>query len=461
MLYSILKPIIRLSLLVFFRRIDILGEENVPNTGPVIFVANHPSALMDPLTVATTLKRKINFLAGAEWFGKGLKARFFKKQLNMIPVHRPWLAKTKVVSNEDMFKECYKSLAEGKCVIIFPEASSETVSKIRELKTGAVRIKAGFEEYTNGKMTVPIVPVGLSYSNAHKFQSRVVVKIGKAISFNKVNEDQDLAEVYRAQTTQMQDALKDSIIHIDNNKNEGLVKKVSRLFIDTHRENRGISFKERQDNFKFDQNVAHAVDYFEKTDQDGYHAMMKRIDSYFETIKTIGISDDLIGGSSRSKLSVPKLVFIILGSLIAIPSLVLFFIPFQLTKIIFKNKLNSTIKNDAEVGMLDNAFTGTLMFSIGMVIFILWTFIVAGIVALTTDGWIPALVALIVMYPMMRFSMTYAKVAFRLRHQLKGNNLKMKHKLEIDSLVKEREQIIDDLKEYQKVFDINKELVLD
>lgn len=243
MLYIILKRIVRMSLHLYFRRIDVIGEENIPKNGPVIFVSNHPSALIDPLLVATTLKRKIHFLAASEFFGKGMKARILKSKLNMIPVHRPWLSKTEKVSNTEMFDECYKSLNQGKSIILFPEASSETVSKIRELKTGAVRIKAGFESFTLGNKTVPIIPIGLSYSNPHEFQSRVVVKIGEPIVFDPTDET-DSVEQFRIQTNQVQEELKKSIIHIDNTQNEGLVKNVCRLFIGTHRKENGLSFRE-------------------------------------------------------------------------------------------------------------------------------------------------------------------------------------------------------------------------
>ena len=233
MIYTLLKSIIRLSLNIYFRRIDVIGQKNVPEDGPVIFVANHPSALIDPLLCATELKRKLNFLAGSEWFGNGLKAKIFKTQMNMIPVHRPWLSKTKNVSNNDMFEECYKSLAKGKCIILFPEASSASVSKVRELKTGAIRIKSGYEHFMNNNSTVPIIPIGLSYSDAHEFQSRVVVKIGEPINFKSEVNHEDKAEMFRSQTDEMREALKKTIVHIDNKKNEGLVKKIIRLYIDT------------------------------------------------------------------------------------------------------------------------------------------------------------------------------------------------------------------------------------
>ncbi|MDG1333830.1 MAG: lysophospholipid acyltransferase family protein [Crocinitomicaceae bacterium] len=448
MLYSILKPITRMSLNLYFRRIDVIGSENVPKDGPIIFVANHPSALLDPITIATNLDREIYFLAGANWFGKGLKKRILKNQLNMIPVHRPWLSKKKV-SNDEMFEECYRSLDENKCIILFPEASTATVSKIRELKTGAVRIKAGFDEFTKKGKTVPIIPIGLSYSNPHEFQSRVVVKIGEALSFDPVEQGADLGDVYRAQTNQMQEELKNSIIHIDNTNNESLVKNISRLFIGIHQEENDISFSDKQSNFEFSQNVAAAVAHFEKEEPKAYSEMSERIENYFKEINELGISDDSLGGTKRSKPSFFKWLFIILGLVIALPSLILFFIPYQLTKIIFRKKVKSAMVADDEGENFDNAFTGTLIFAVGLLLFGLWTPIIGGVVYwLTSNCWI-ALASTVILYPMFRFSMVYAKVGLRMQNYYKGKRLQKKHKEKVDFYAQERSRIVQKLKEYQ------------
>ena len=147
----------------------------------------------------------------------------------MIPVARPWLKKDKKVSNIDMFQKCFESLAEGKSILLFPEASSVTVSKIRELKTGAIRIKMGFEKMMD--QTVPIVPIGLNFSNAHEFQSRLLVKIGEPIQFKPENNSTEPAEVYREKSKEIQQAMSECIVNIENDANEGIVKRINRLFI--------------------------------------------------------------------------------------------------------------------------------------------------------------------------------------------------------------------------------------
>ncbi len=438
-----------MSLNLYFRRIDVIGTENVPEDGPVIFVSNHPSAMMDPMTVAVNLKREVHFLAGAEWFGDGFKSRFLKNKLNMIPVHRPWLSKKKKVSNDEMFDECYKSLNQGKCIILFPEASSTTVSKIRELKTGAVRIKAGFEEFAQQNKTVPMIPIGLSYSNPHEFQSRVVVKIGEPIEFEAFESTEDLGELYRSQTNQVQDELKKSIVHIDNTKNESLVKHICRLFIGTYREENAISFRDKISNFEFDQSVATAVSHFEKSNATAYSEMSTRIESYFDGIHELGISDDLLEETKRSKPSIFKWIFIVLGSIIALPSLLVFVIPYQLTKVIFRKQVKAVVVTENDSDDFDYAFTGTLIFAIGLLLFGLWTLIIGLIVFLIWSNWLIAITAMLALYPMMRFSMHYAKVGLRLMNYYKGKRIQKEQKDRVAFYASERKSIIEELKEYQ------------
>ena len=186
MLYALLKPIIQISLRAYFKRIEVIGAENLEH-GATLFVCNHPSALFDPIMVASNTKRPIHFLAGAEWFGSGIQKWFFQNQFKMIPVFRPWLAEGKEkakANNDEMFSACYTSLSKGNRIIIFPEASSVTVPWIRSIKTGAARIKLGADAASG--QNIKIVPIGLNYTNSHRFQTSVIVNVGEPIDFTEI-----------------------------------------------------------------------------------------------------------------------------------------------------------------------------------------------------------------------------------------------------------------------------------
>ena len=457
MLYLILRPIIRLSLSVFFRNIKVIGTNNLPAQGPAIFVANHPSAVIDPLAVAITLKRRIYFLAGANWFGKGLKRWIFKNQLNMIPVHRPWLSKGEKVANVDMFKDCYKSLEKGNWIILFPEANSITVSKIREIKTGAIRIKSGYEEHVGHKSTVPIIPIGLNYSNPHQFQSKLIVKIGKPIDFIKPDENLDAKAQVRERANQMHEGLKNTVIQIENDDNSPLVKKVSRLFLETLSTDDKISNQENEESFENAQSIAKAINHFEANDVERFQKMNIRIDSYFSKLKKVGVSDTKVSGEDYVKSFLPKVLLLVFGLPFILASIIVYFIPFQLTKILFKKKLRPMIDDVYDTDKLTPAFTGSLIFSLGMVVFMLWTLLFSVSMAIISGHILIGIAVLIIGHPLFNFSLFYSKIALRLNQYLRGEKNRKKNITGFNELVVERAQLILILKEYQNEYDAIKE----
>lgn len=89
MVYRIIKWLAGITLKAYFRKVVVRGMENIPSNGPVIIVANHPSAFMDPMVIGTITNRSLHFIAAGEFMGHGLKSWIYRKQLNMIPVYRP------------------------------------------------------------------------------------------------------------------------------------------------------------------------------------------------------------------------------------------------------------------------------------------------------------------------------------------------------------------------------------
>ncbi|MDA7803783.1 1-acyl-sn-glycerol-3-phosphate acyltransferase [Crocinitomix sp.] len=177
MIYRLLKILSQLTIYGYFKKVKIVGREHIPAKGPYIFIANHPSAFMDPIVVATSIRPAVYFIAAGEYVGKGLKGWVFRKLLHMIPVYRPTTRPEDMHKNEDMFVKCFEHLSKRGALLVFPEGVSLTEKKLKPLKTGTVRIAIGAETLENFKLGVPIIPVGLNYSDPHSFRSDLFVKI--------------------------------------------------------------------------------------------------------------------------------------------------------------------------------------------------------------------------------------------------------------------------------------------
>ena len=231
MLYAFMKVLIRLTLNAYFRHFTVKGLEHVPKEDPVIFVANHPSAFMDPLAVAVILNRSLHFIAAAEFFGKGLRSWLFRKHFNMIPVYRPNTRPGEGHKNEAMFDSCYEHLAKNGALLIFPEGVSETVKRLLEIKTGVARIALGAEDRYARELGVKIVPVGLNYSNPHQFRSHLHVHVGEPIEARSFfNEQEDNREAISNLTQEVGARLQESILHVQDEKLDTLVEQVDAVY---------------------------------------------------------------------------------------------------------------------------------------------------------------------------------------------------------------------------------------
>lgn len=78
----------RMVLSIYFKEIQIIGIENVPKDGPVIFVGNHANQYIDPLSICAHSPHEISFLVAASTYRQRLMG-FICKIFGAIPVERP------------------------------------------------------------------------------------------------------------------------------------------------------------------------------------------------------------------------------------------------------------------------------------------------------------------------------------------------------------------------------------
>jgi len=162
-----------------------LGEAP-PESGPVIFVANHPNGLVDPVVVGRMVERRLLFLAKAPIFKMPVLG-WLAKRGGAIPVYRR-MDGGDTGKNDEMFRAVYDALAQGEAICLFPEGISHNLSELQPLKTGAARMALGAEQSHDWSLGVKIVPVGLHYRSKTRFQSRVAVEFGQAIDASEFRE---------------------------------------------------------------------------------------------------------------------------------------------------------------------------------------------------------------------------------------------------------------------------------
>ena len=181
MLYKLLKSIIGLGLRLYYREIKITNGVHLQTKGAKIIIANHPNTIIDAWVLTMLCKEPIYYMAKGVFFNTPIRRKLLNS-LGLIPVNRASDNKTSGVSNEDSFEMCYRVLEEGKTLVVFPEGTSTQERLLRELKSGTARIALQTEFRNKGKLGLKIIPVGLNYTQAEKFRSSILAKVGEPIT---------------------------------------------------------------------------------------------------------------------------------------------------------------------------------------------------------------------------------------------------------------------------------------
>src|SRR6202007_147644 len=173
MIRRIIVALVRLALRIYFKHIEDTGLEHVPRESPVIFVLNHPNALVDPVFLLCLAPRQVSFLAKAPLFrmpGIG----YFVRELDSLPVYRRQDEGEDVSKNQETFVAARKLLSRGGTIGICPEGVSHNDPGLKPIKTGAARISLAAVS-TGEVKNLQIVPAGLYYTSKTSFRSSALL----------------------------------------------------------------------------------------------------------------------------------------------------------------------------------------------------------------------------------------------------------------------------------------------
>jgi 1-acyl-sn-glycerol-3-phosphate acyltransferase len=165
-------------------RIEVEGQENIPEEGGCVVIANHVS-FIDWFILGGAIKRPVHFVMDVAFAHlPGLK--WFAAHGWVIPIASP---KRDEVAYEQAFVSIRKKLREGWLVGIFPEGMIAEDGQMNEFRRGIERIVE--------RDSVPIVPIAINglwgswfsrrggpamQKRPRRFWSRVHITIGEPVS---------------------------------------------------------------------------------------------------------------------------------------------------------------------------------------------------------------------------------------------------------------------------------------
>jgi len=163
-LYAVARVLL-VPLVYAYGRVCVEGAENLPESGPAIVVANHPSDV-DPILLGVVASRQLHFLADVVQFRRGFVGPVIRK-LGAIPVH-------KGAADRAALRAALDLLARGELVALFGEGDL-----YRRPRPVGFRPGVAFLAARSGAPVIPVAIVGADRlwrgGRLHWPQLRVVV----------------------------------------------------------------------------------------------------------------------------------------------------------------------------------------------------------------------------------------------------------------------------------------------
>jgi glycerol-3-phosphate dehydrogenase (NAD(P)+) len=169
-LYCLVRAVLLPFFLLYFR-LDRLGREHIPTSGPVLLAANHRSFL-DPFVIGALTKRPVYYIAKRELFERRWQA-WLLNSLGAFPVDRG-------AGDEHAMDTARAILQRGDCVVIFPEGT-----RVRPGPLGRPHRGVGRLALQTGARVVPIAVMGTEdVRRGWRIRPRkVTLRCGRALGF--------------------------------------------------------------------------------------------------------------------------------------------------------------------------------------------------------------------------------------------------------------------------------------
>ena len=189
MLYALMRRLARIALRWYYRDVEVIGAERVPRDTPLLIVANHPNAMVDPMLVATSISRRVTFTGKATLFENPF-LRAFLGAVGVVPLRRASDERARRQAggapdpkrNEEAFRAVIGALAARRAVLIFPEGKSHDEPSIAPLKTGTARM--ALQARAGGVRDLSILPIGFVFENKSQPRTRILVEVGEPIALD-------------------------------------------------------------------------------------------------------------------------------------------------------------------------------------------------------------------------------------------------------------------------------------
>jgi 1-acyl-sn-glycerol-3-phosphate acyltransferase len=338
--YRAVRALVAGVMRIFYRRTTVRGAENIPEIGPLILAANHPSSVVDAFSIALATSRKVHFLARSTMFDAPWRARLLSR-LGVVPIHRRLDASERMAGNVEIFRHCRALLEAGGAIGIFPEGVSHVDPQVKEMRTGAMRIGLEAEAGRDFELGVRVVPIGINLWRPDvRRRGELTLRIGRPIALARhVSEYRaDPAGTVAALTTTLRDRIEELVVHLDDLSQAPIVDAAYEAFAPDWLHD-PLLLPEVGDlatrRIELRQGIADAIAYYARFQPAWARGLAQRLDAYRAARERLNLTEEVlrrrVGALPLLRDTVPAAVIGVLGAPLAVFGWLLDALPRRIT----------------------------------------------------------------------------------------------------------------------------------
>lgn len=189
--YTLLKPIVDWNLRHSYRKVEVRGQENIPQDGAIMIAPNHCNTLMDALVILRAFDDSTVFGARADIFNKPLIAKIMYF-LRILPMVRQRDGLRNVLKNHETQETIVETLEHKVRFCMYPEGRHRPAHSLQSLGKGTFRAVLAANAKFGDKMPVYIIPTGIEYGDYFRYRSTSLVTFGKPINVTEYVKGQNV-----------------------------------------------------------------------------------------------------------------------------------------------------------------------------------------------------------------------------------------------------------------------------
>jgi len=193
--YRIFRAFFRFLTSIWFREVNVVDDEFISDEAGALFISWHPNGLIDPMLMTAKLPQRVTTLVSHRLFKLPLVSLPFRAA-GVVPLTAaamPFSRRTSSEISSDVLSAAATTLANGGSVLMFPEEKTHAEASVQSIRSGAARLllEAVRKAQEQGLPPPRLVPVGLHYSDSHRFRERAAIVLERNMVFPNPPEEPD------------------------------------------------------------------------------------------------------------------------------------------------------------------------------------------------------------------------------------------------------------------------------